>query len=391
MNIEVEEHTTLPDTLLKRKEVDYEYGIIETPRKANRVDALGEGERIHETARGVNEAYLEFSASELEDIDPQSVTPGGKLIEEVLENAREGEFTFPVVQYTGRSRLDEDQAAELVQFLTDNFGIVTVPLKSKQLDEPNLEQNPGPVNRHLESIDRILKVAESSSMDPAIFGTVPAVPWNFIQDYLEVYMGSVDGFCIDFLGKKATAKARVRGIISNLMNHLGEHQLHRKSLLYGVNAYRGANRGDGPKSPAEDLLSVGIGIDILGGIYYSARSGWSDDKTEVNDVRIFHTESWQHEYVDAPDVPSEISSRSAFDPVEIQKQVKRGEEDRLEFLYESEQMNLAFADLREAIDDEGGTDFVRSKQGVTDNIKSRMEEARSAYDQGTSNPAVSSF
>lgn len=390
MSIQVEERQTFTDTLCKTKEIDHSDGLTDTPVVANRVDALQENEYILDEARSVNEVLLEFSSNDLDDIDPSSVTPEGRSFDEVVDKVGEGELCIPIVNYTGRSRITEERALELVTFLDDHFEIVGIPLNSKPLNETELDENPGPINRYHESVDRILSVVEEAGVDSSFFGTIPAVSWDFVAPILDTYIEhGVDGIVVDFLGKKPTAKSRVRDLISPLMEELGKHSIHRNTLLYAVNAYRGANRGGGDRSPAEDFLAFGLGFDVLGGKYYRAQTGWSDDG--ANDFRCFHKSSWEHEFLEIGTLPAKLPSRTGFDPNRIQRIAPSDGSTRVEFLLESEQMNLACNDLREVLVEGGTVEYLYEREGVTDGIRDRFESVREAYDAGTSNPAIGSF
>lgn len=390
MSVDVEERQTFTDTLCKTKEIGHSGGVAETPVKANRVDVLQENEAILDEARSVNEVLLEFSSNDLDDIDPSSVTPEGRSIDDVLEKSREDELCIPIVNYTGRSTITEEQALRLVTFLDEHFEIVGIPLNSKPLNETELDENPGPINRYHESVDRILSVIEELDVESSFFGTIPAISWAFVSPLLDSYLEhGVDGIVVDFLGKKPTAKSRVRDLISPLMEELGKHRIHRNTLLYAVNAYRGANRGEGDRSPAEDFLAIGLGFDVIGGIYYRARTGWADD--EANDFRCFFRSSWEHEFLEIPSLAANLPTRTGFDSNRVQRIAPSDGSTRVEFLLESEQMNLACNDLREAVTEGGTVEYLSEKAGVTDAIQNRFEAAHQAYETGSSNPAIGSF
>lgn len=384
-------HRKLPGFLVTTKEAGPEPTSVETPARARPVELFEPDEELLDCAYGFAEVYVEVSTQDLNDLADGSNEDLEQWITDQMAAIRDDEIPVAVVAYSGRGIVNIHGMEALLSILDEHFDVLVGLLMSEQLDSVDLDANPEPYNRFVENTERFLGAAEVAAADAAVLGTIPALSWDRMEELFDIqFAEDVDGFCVDFLGKKPTAQRRITRRIAPLMERLGKEQCYRSSLLYAVNAYRGQNRTGTPRSPAEDFFVFGLGFDVLGGRYYFSGSGWSDDD-EIR-FRWFDSDTYEQEYIPVVDLRDELPEETGFDHQNI-LDLARDDDDRgrAQVLLEAERMNVAFAKLRDAIHAGRTAEFVSGKAGTLGRIETLMETVQDAYDNGRSSPSVTSY
>lgn len=390
-NIAIRAHRTLPDALVTAKEVSVGPRRFEAPIRSRPADLFEEGEKLLDTSYGSGECRFEVSTQTLNDLADGRIEDISEAIATKRATVRDDEVAVAVVTYSGRGIVNVAGLNELIGLLAGKFDVIAGPLMSEQLDSVELDDNPEPFNRFVENTERFLGAVERTGADGAVLGIVPVLSQERMDELVDMHLqADVDGFCLDFLDKKPTARDRVRGCVVPFMERLGRERRYRSSLIYAVNAYRGQNRTGTPRSPAEDFFAFGLGIDVLGGRHYFPRKGWSDND-EV-EFRWFDSDTYEQEYLSIAGLRDTLPDRSGFDPADVLDMARDDDHrGRLQVLLGVERMNAAYADLRAAIDDGRTAEFITNKSGTNNRIDAQMQAVHEAYDDGHSSPALTSF
>lgn len=384
-------HRKLPGYLVTTKEVGTEPTNVETPARARPVDLFEEGEDLLDSAYGFAEVHIEVSTQDLNDLAEGANEGLEDSITDKRDPIRKDEIAVAVVEYSGRGIVNLPGMEALVNILDEHFDVLVGLLMSEQLDSVDLDANPESYDRFVENSERFLDAVEAGATDTAVLGTIPVLSWDRMEELFEIqFAENIDGFCVDFLGKKPTARRRITRRIAPLLERLGKEQCYRSSLLYAVNAYRGQNRTGTQRSPAEDFFVFGLGIDVLGGRYYFPGTGWSDDE-EVQ-FRWFDSDTYEQEYVLVADLRTVLPEETGFDQQQI-LDLARDDDNRgrAQVLLEAERMSVAYEELRDAIHTGRTAEYVTEKGGTLGRIETLMETVQDAYDDGRSSPSVTSY
>lgn len=384
-------HRKLPGFLVTTKEIGSDPTSVETPARARPVELFEDGEELLDSAYGFAEVHVEVSTQDLNDLADGSNEDLEQWITDQTAAIRDDEIPVAIVAYSGRGIVNIHGIEALVSILDEHFEVLVGLLMSEQLDSVDLDANPEPYDRFVENTERFIGAVEAAAADAGVLGTIPVLSWDRMEELFDIqFAEDLDGFCVDFLGKKPTAQRRITRRIAPLMERLGKEQCYRSSLLYAVNAYRGQNRTGTPRSPAEDFFVFGLGFDVLGGRYYFPGSGWSDDD-EIR-FRWFDSNTYEQEYVPAADLRDELPEETGLDHQNILDLARDDDHrGRAQVLIEAERMNVAFAKLRDAIHAGRTAEYVSGKAGTLGRIETLMETVQDAYDDGRSSPSVTSY
>lgn len=388
----VRAHRKLPEYLVTTKEISVEHRSFESPIRAREIDQFEEGEELLDVAYGVSEVYIEVSTQDLHNLADGSNAEFEKAIADQRAAIRDDELAVAILAYSGHGIVNIKGMEVLVDVLDEHFDVLVGLLMSQQLDAvDDLDANPEPYNRFVENTERLLGSVERVATNLAILGTIPILSRGRMEELVDVQIASgVDGFCVDFLDKKPTARQRVTRRIAPLMERLGSEQAYHTSLLYAVNAYRGRNLTGTSRSPAENYFVFGLGFDVLGGRYYFSRGGWGGDD-EIQ-VCWFDSDTYEQEYISVDLLRDELPEQTGLDKDYILEMVHDDDQrGRIQVLLETERMNVAYDELRRAIQDGRTSEFVTEKQGTLDWIENIMVTVQGAYDEGRSSPSVTSY
>lgn len=389
--IPIRAHRKLSDFLVTTKEVGPRQKSVETPSRSRPVGLFEAQEELLDAAYSFAEVHIEVSTEDLNGLAEGLSEELEKAFIDKKSAIRNNEISVAVVEYTGRGIVNIPGLEVLLQFLDEHFDFIVGLLMSEQLDSVELDANPEPYDRFVENTHRFLGAIDKFVNDSGVLGTIPVLSWDRMQELFNIQLSEdVDGFCIDFLGKKPTAEKRVNQQIAPFVEQLGKEQCYRSSLLYAVNAYRGQNRTGTPRSPAEDFFVFALGIDVLGDQYYFPRDGWGSNE-EVQ-FRWFDCETYEQEYVPVTSLQSELPERTGLDHESIMNLARDDDHrGRAQVLLEVERMNVAYEALREAIHDGRTADYITEKAGTLGRIETLMEVVQDSYDEGQSSPSVRSY
>lgn len=388
--LKVEPKSASENYLYNLKKVTVGEKTVQAPIKTVPLPELETTETILSNARGINEFYLSTSEQEIKEARTGASTDFDELYDN-LTKARPEEINLIVVNIEGDNLLDRGNLQFLAEYLNNYSNFVICPLMSQMCDNINAENGTQSesFNRYLENMTTFLDVISEVGVDKPVLGTLPAVSKNVVLELFDEYAKEdIEAFCFDFMGKKITARERISSLICPLMKEFGQRQLHRNSLWYAINAYRGKSNGE-DEWVAEDFFSFGVGFDILGGIY---EYPYPDDfhfPTD-NNFRIFRRNEYQYEYADIPNLHATLPSKTGLNKSRVEK-LARQEQGRLQSILKSEQMNLALNTLREAIRDDRIQTLLESKKGTTNAVQRRLTKVKDSFDEGRTNPKLGSF
>lgn len=390
-HLQIGAHRKLPEFLVTTKEVGSASATVQTPSRSRPIAKFEDGEELLDSSYGFAEVHMRVSTQDLKELAEGSKEALVKSINDQKSLIREDEIPFVVIEYTGRGIVNIPGLEVLVQTLDEHFDVIIGLLMSEQLDSTDLDANPEPYNRFIENTERFLGAIKKVATESATLGSIPVLSQERMEEVFNILLAEdVDGFCLDFLGKKPTARQRINQRIAPLIRRMGRERCYRTSLLYAVNTYRGQNRTGTPRSSAEDFFVFTLGIDVLGDQYYFPRDGWSGED-EIQ-FRWFDSETYEQEYVPVNNLRSELPKRTGLSHDYIMELARDDEHrGRTQVLLEVEQMNVAYDELREAIQDGRTAEFVTEKAGTIGRIETQMKTIQEAYDDGRSSPPVTSF
>jgi hypothetical protein len=88
----------------------------------------------------------------------------------------------------------------------------------------------------------------------------------------------------------------------------------------------------------------------------------------------------------------ELPERTGLDQDYIMEMVRDDDHrGRIQVLLETERMNVAYDELRDAIQDGRTSEFITEKSGTLDGIENMMATVQDSYDEGRSSPSVTSY
>lgn len=150
------------------------------------------------------------------------------------------------------------------------------------------------------------------------------------------------------------------GTYNNLVRNMAKKGIMEDRLMYALNPRTYSSHPSDGHSTAEGFLLACMGFDIIGEKHIGYGSG-GDDKTplEINIFRrdeiVLQRREASNLYVDFPE--------SELDSFYFERSDARAR--RLRRLFNAEQMEFAFGDLREAIDGGRASGHLQSKPGLT--------------------------
>lgn len=389
--LKVNSGRTFRNTLLTAKEIEFADKRFHTPIKAVDPTAVEEGEELDSAAREIDEIHIELSTGDIDLLNSTNRISLAEVHDGIITEFEGNRTRLATLEFTGRKVYSEEELTTVLNEIASHFDVLGGPYMTEQLDTVELDENITPFIRYCQNIEHFHGAYRRAEEHMVRLGGLPVLSWDRVEKLLEIHLEyGVDGLSVDFMGKKPTAKSRVGSIISPLMQKLGEDGLHRVSILHAFNAYRGDNRSDGPRSPAEDFYSFGLGFDILGSLRYRPTTYYPAQDGEKR-FRLFDRESYEQRYVNVSSLASNLPTHTELDHSGILSSSRNDDLSRVQYLLEVEQMNIALADLRDALGDGKSSDYIMEKEGTSNTLQEQMNRTRESYDEGTSNPSLASF
>lgn len=389
------------EALFSRGIIDYnsQDEVIETPSKAIPIKRINTSEkRIDPTTRGVAEIYQEIDSAKLAEFDQYNSGCGDKSekpgfihrLEEKLEFGADSELTFSFFAYTDAREINRRDMERYVNLSKQFSDVIIQPLQVTLLrailgslgnDElPDDVELPKNVYRAYKNGIRLF-CEEAAEEDMPIMGVIPLFKnYPRMRDHIDIYeeeQYDIQGMCIDFRNCTPTGDDYIP-VLRKFMGNMGTRRTFEDRFLYALNPRSTSSHPDEGCYAAEDFCLAAMGFDIIG----ESHIGWGGSDSEGvptikqfwRDDAIYQKRKITKLWTDFP--------HSGLDPEQFEGSGRSA--NQLRRLYNSEQLELALRDLRSAIEDGRGFDFVRSKHGVTPENLQNIQKLANAYFSGDS-------
>lgn len=381
------------DLLLPRRTLRIGEKSIRTPTKTIPVRKTRKHEQVHEASRGINELYREVDSQLLKQARTGASSAINRHLQKGLNKTNSGEVNIVFFSYTDTMTLPVIDAQYLIDTELTTSDILTVPLMPKLAGavDPNNGLSDSAYRSYKKSVLRFLEQTKGRASTSPVMGVLPPLGWKYLEDLMEVYAAyDIRAYCLNFNRRKITANRQI-GMIRPLVQSIAARGIEENVLFYALNLAPG-NRDDALGGrPAEDLASVGMGFDIIGGTHVAPQwpqevfekiEAEQGEEDEMITFRLFDKEEYLYREIPLDQLPSAFPTDSAFDPDHIAQRVQNSPGNakyRLQSLVNSEQIALALADLRDVSGP--ALSHVSIKQGITDQTITAYEDVRNSFDE----------
>lgn len=213
------------------------------------------------------------------------------------------------------------------------------------------------VKHYIEFITQFLKIIKEQKLRRAVIGMIPVtLPHVIIPQLLEVYLEhDVRAFAFDFSGRVPFSHYQQVGLVQNIL-----HKNEVDSLVYAINVNPGKPSKKGPSILAQDVLSIGFGLDAIGDNHIAFGGG----KGENDNLRIFSKDEYAYHKVEPSSLPKVYPKDTAI-PIEVLIQEENASLRKdAQRMFNYEQLGIEAIRIREKIDEGEVTRYVSKKPFV---------------------------
>lgn len=376
-------------TLLSRREIHIGPHIspIETPTSATFSRRATNDDHPHEAAQQVYEVYRQAKPEKLQSKQLRKALRKGK------KNAPSDAVVFPFINWVAPSAIGLREAEELVGLMAKHGDVITVPLQS-EIRSSLGDEGTGSVafDNYWSGIESILRIATESYPDIPVVGTLPCHNHDVLRTLIRSYQGDygINGFCINFNGGTATAKAKTE-YLKALHEMLGREGWERDRFLYAINIKSNQRTTNTGLQVADDMLAPVLGIDIIGNNHVAHIPPEGIEPKET--FTIADSNQLVYREVAPEDIPAHFPEESALDPEAVRSQVKEGgtkQRRKYESLLRSEQAGIAARALRQ-VGADTTIEALKEKSGATERILNTGTTVWQAYQDGKSQTQLEDF
>ncbi len=253
----------------------------------------------HNPISGINEIYKQFSDDTINKM----------LSDEKFENSKNYEIrsdrindktNFFFVEYTGTSKLNDDQLESLSDIQYAYSDVVLTPILSKLIREKTGEAQR---DLFLDLTNKSIEISKTLNNKPVV-GIIPAImPRQYLKKIINNYYNKgITCFAIDYCGKSVDSNLSWGTMLTRL---IADYDIVEESFIYGLNVYEAHFRKKENEVLAKDFISLGCGVDVLGLNHMPPRlgpKGWNEIKNKEKTIRIFDPENYAYVRVKEADV-----------------------------------------------------------------------------------------
>lgn len=368
---------------------------VKTPTAVHLPDKRRGPEGVHPENRGVAELYKQVRGDELDKATMSDQNPVEDALAGQVDGVKDEEIRVTITSYQESSTMDAAHAKELAKAHAEVGDIAATPLV------PNLvknirEENSNPSYQSLKtSIVSFLNHVHEIAPNHPVLGVLPVVEWKYLEDLLEMYSThehKVQGYLVDFDRRTITQELQEQ-LIQPLMHHIGNTGIEEYTLCYALNLPPGLPTGSDSIQPSMDMISLGLGFDIIGGRHRSAKIA-GDVEPNAETFRLFKPELWAREDISFDQLAEVLPNDTGFG---VRRVVSRSESSplqdryRLEQLVNLERKAIAAANLREELREGKGYKNSIVKRGVTDQAQDAFDTIRDQFDEGRFQTSLEDF
>lgn len=376
---------------------------VDTPTSAVEIKKTREHEGVHPEARGVNELYRSVDGEDLTKARRGASDAFIKSLQRGYNKTQEDELTIAFISYDEAGTLSQGDADFLADVIATFSDTMTIPLMPKlaRIVEPEDGLSDPAYRSYRKSVERFLKAAAAAAPEMPIMGVIPMLGHEYVTNLMDLYgENGVRAYCLNFDRKRITASPQVN-VLQPMMRNLTTRGVEDNVLFYGINLHPGQQDDDLGFRPAADFVSVGMGLDIVGGSHVSPKlpeevfeEMEGDSEDEMPTFRLFNREEWVYQDIPLDDLSKFFPEESALDVEQVVKrcqQSPRNAVNRLQKVVNAEQKALAASDLRPRIEKGNLIEHVSMKSGVTPGTAASCQEIKQEFDAGYGQSGLSDF
>lgn len=362
--------------------------ILDTPAKTIPVAKLYQDDQISDVARGANEFYAEVSSSSLEDIRMDGNGIHHEGLENQTQSSRLDEFDFSFLDYTDAHQISKIEAFQMAGVLSEYSDFLTVPRQKKLYSE--VEDGNGLddtwYQRFRNGTELFLQACIELDPETPIMGAIPPLGLEHLEDLINLYeQYDVYAFYLDFNWNNVPTKPNQVARMQFLMRRIRNQRIHDDVLFYAINVRRGKFNENLGYTPAVNIASVALGIDIVGGNH--STPDWPEEVFENmeknNDFDVYCPEIMG--YIKSPPerLQKNIPDNSTIDISDVAKRSAMSSTTRRKYqkILNSELQSLDLAKLREALENGTLDEFIESRR-IVDEFLNAGQAVKAGFEEG---------
>ncbi len=350
---------------------------ITTPSRAIDLSLIKSNINIKNDVRGVNEVYKKLDEKKVNDLmtNTDSQKTFDYSINSSFNKSTPIDLNLLILEYDGRNY----PKGKMLEYISDNAhsfsDIVVLPAITNVDKRIGIDK----FDEFKTFLKDFIEETEKLNSKP-IMGMVPTIAWIFMEDLAEFYIDNgIEAFCFDFNGKSPSSVERN---LRPFLKAIRQRGLEEKSLLYAFNANPGKIAKYMGVVPAKDILSFGLGFDILG-LKHKVLKGppelFEKLKKSEKKIRIFNKDDYSFHESGLKTIETIYPSDSSIDPEQFKKAPKTAI-DKIAKIVNIEQQGIEALRLRSIIKDNRIANYITSKANMKDsdkktilNIKSKLK------------------
>lgn len=339
------------DSLYKTQKIKVGNKTIETPGKAIDIRKMPTNLKFSEEIRDIKEIYRTFTADSIKQASSTNKEQeiNGQLTRYRIRDSTPNQITLTFSEFDGKYFPNEKEIELLTDINYSNSDITPLPLVPNICKIITTET----IHTFKDYLKTAIKKIEELNHQP-IMGIIPlSIPRDFLPDILEVYENEgINAFCVDFQGGTvSSASSKIRQL-HRLLNH---KRMLENSLLYTLNLSSGKLIKDKEIIPARDILSFGMGFDVIGGQHIKPRlppSVWKRinelKNVEENKTRLFNKSDYGY-YKISRSAVHQIYPKDSKVPISWLQNVKTNK--NVDKVFNMEQQAIESRYLREILNE----------------------------------------
>ncbi len=259
---------------------------------------------------------------------------------------------FRVNHISELSSITEEQIDFLIltQSIFDLYVVPTVErihLRMQDISE---------VKYYIRLITQYLEIIEEQRSKKDVIGMIPVtLPHVIIPKLVEMYLErEIGALALDFSGRVPFSHYQQVGLVQNIL-----HKNDVDAFIYAVNVNPGKPSRRGPSILAQDVLSIGFGLDAIGDNHVAFSGGWVS-----NNLRLFSKEEYAYHKVNPSNLLKVYPKDTAI-PIEVLVQEENTFlRKNAQRMFNYEQLGIEAIRIREKVDDREVTKYVSKKSFV---------------------------
>lgn len=379
--------------LTARRRIHVGGRVLETPTAATPIGRAAHQDTPSEESRGVNELYRTVSTKQLQESMRDNSSAIANALRRDYRKTNDDEVTIAFPSFQDAHQIGRQEMEHLVDLFERWTHMLPVPLMPELVGSIDTDKGVSApaFQSYRSTVERFIEVACQRVPEMPIMGVIPPLGWEYVKNILDIYgRHGVKAFCLNLNRRRITAGRQV-GMITPLMRHLARRDIADGVLTYLINPSPYGPSLSEDFRPAADIVSYGMGIDIIGDCHISP-GGYGPEDTPTT-FRLLNKDTFVYEDIPLADLKDRLPSDMGFDADRVMSRCRDSPENGLfqvQKLVNMEQIALAAHDVQQKSRSEV-FDHLTTKAGVTTDTREAYESVRNGFDTGSSQSGLSDF